>query len=33
MATRNKFDNYKNTNPIFVRDNTKIHKSNDIQNL
>ena len=33
MTTRNKFDNYKNTNPIFVNDNTKIHKSNDIQNL
>ena len=23
MATLNKFDNYKNTNPIFVRDNIK----------
>ena len=32
MATRNKLDNYKNTNPIFVWDNTKIYKSNDIQN-
>ena len=31
MATRNKLNDYKNTSPTFVWDNTKIHKSNNIQ--
>ena len=31
MVTRNKLNDYKNTNPTFVWDNTKIHKSNNIQ--
>ena len=33
MVTRNKLDDYKNTNPTFVWDNTKIHKFNDFQKL